>query len=234
MPNSDNVSGITAATGMLRPTTIKGAKKALTRRKQPHSTPKGIPTSGRQPKPQHHALQADQRVAGQGVIEPEAAEVGERLGGAGQDRRAQTAAPREFRRGSAPTTRRRRRRGNSAQQKRLPDGDLAAQGRQPSRPAVGAAGGTPRPRRSMAAVPAGHDRRGVTIVRPAAVAGLLRLHVLALRSVSSDRAMPLYCFSAGIDLDLHAAVLRLVEGILRDPPAGPSPGRRPRTGSARA
>ncbi len=51
MPNSDKVSGITAATGMLRPPIIKGAKKAFTRRKQPQIMPKGMPTIAASPKP---------------------------------------------------------------------------------------------------------------------------------------------------------------------------------------
>ena len=45
MPNSANVSGISAAMGMFRPNTLIGAKNALIQGKQPHSTPSGMPTT---------------------------------------------------------------------------------------------------------------------------------------------------------------------------------------------
>src|SRR5271157_326047 len=53
MPKSEKVSGIRAATGMLRPKSVIGRNKALTREKHPQSTPRGTPTSVARPKPEH-------------------------------------------------------------------------------------------------------------------------------------------------------------------------------------
>ena len=51
MPNRKNVRGMSAATGMLRPKTVSGARKALTAGKQAASTPSGTPTTAVSPKP---------------------------------------------------------------------------------------------------------------------------------------------------------------------------------------
>ena len=51
MPKSEKVSGMSAATGMLRPNSVSGRKKALIRGKQPQSTPSGTPTRAASPNP---------------------------------------------------------------------------------------------------------------------------------------------------------------------------------------
>ena len=51
MPNRKNVSGMSAATGMLRPKTVSGARNARTAGKQAASTPSGTPTTAVRPKP---------------------------------------------------------------------------------------------------------------------------------------------------------------------------------------
>ena len=72
MPNRAKVKGMTAATGMLRPMITSGPKKALIRRKQPQTTPSGTPTTTAKANPSTTPLEADQQIAGQLPIEPQA------------------------------------------------------------------------------------------------------------------------------------------------------------------
>ena len=51
MPNNANVSGISAAMGMLRPNTLIGARNEFIHGKQPHRTPSGIPIAAASEKP---------------------------------------------------------------------------------------------------------------------------------------------------------------------------------------
>lgn len=51
MPNKKNVSGISAATGMLRPKTVSGARNARTAGKQAAKTPSGTPIVAVSPNP---------------------------------------------------------------------------------------------------------------------------------------------------------------------------------------
>ena len=71
MPNSANVSGISAAMGMLRPNTFTGAKNALIQGKQPHKHAERNRHRGRQRKSEHDAPQADEQIARQRVVEPQ-------------------------------------------------------------------------------------------------------------------------------------------------------------------
>ena len=74
MPKRANVKGMTAATGMLRPMITSGPKKALIRRKQPQSDAQRHADGHAKANPSTTRLQADQRVAGQLPIEPQAGE----------------------------------------------------------------------------------------------------------------------------------------------------------------
>ena len=51
MPNKKNVRGMSAATGMLRPNTVSGARNARTAGKQAAKTPSGTPTAAVSPNP---------------------------------------------------------------------------------------------------------------------------------------------------------------------------------------
>ena len=55
MPNQRMVSGISAATGMLRPNSASGAPAASITRQEPARIPSGTPTSDRQPEADEHA-----------------------------------------------------------------------------------------------------------------------------------------------------------------------------------
>ena len=79
MPKSENVSGISAATGMLRPNKVSGMKKACTRRKaaaehaQRHADQRGQAETQRQPP------QRGQQVARERSIKPQTGKAREGL-----------------------------------------------------------------------------------------------------------------------------------------------------------
>ncbi|MFM8709392.1 MAG: hypothetical protein ACKOHK_15270, partial [Planctomycetia bacterium] len=57
MPKKKNICGIRAATGMLRPKIVSGARNARNSAKQAANTPERHADGGRQSETEHHALE---------------------------------------------------------------------------------------------------------------------------------------------------------------------------------
>ena len=196
---------------MFRPKIVKGAKKALIGGKQPQSTPSGMPTSAASPKPSTTPLQAwpaccasaRGRTRGWGsrrTSRPGWAAI------AGPSSRSSAIARGHDHHHDAA---RRARETAGSQQDGLPDRNLAC-------------AGTNEPWRTdrrHGAVPMVVSAPGPPLCRCRRVArscprtsGRSSARLLSLGSVMVGRP---YCFSAVIDLDFHAAVLRLVERVVR-------------------
>ncbi len=92
MPNAAKVSGIRAASGMLRPKIVSGSRKALGEREAARTGRPGESPRRGQEEAEEHAPQRDDQVAGQSPIEPELLEAPEGLPRARKHRRADDAA----------------------------------------------------------------------------------------------------------------------------------------------
>ena len=223
MPNSENVSGIRAATGMLRPMIVSGAKKALTRRKAAAQHAQRHADHRRQAEAQHHAAQAGPaccgsapgRTTGSGSSPNVSAGLGRMLGLRIRSS-AVSPAVRHHHDAAAQHD------AQHAQQHGLPARDLAAQ-----REAAAA-----RARRGR-----GMRQRCCRLARqlldkPAV--GARRLSGWRIGLIArAHRVVPLLLLGR-IDLDLHAAVLGVVQRVVRIGRPVPAHARRPRTGSGRA
>ncbi len=253
MPNSANVKGMTAATGMLRPTITSGPKKALIRRKQPQTTPSGTPTTAARPNPSTTRLRLTSVLRVSSRSNQRLGKAAKVVAGLGKivwadDGRAGSRRRRSAHHHSRQTDDD----AEDAHRHALPGGDFRPQGMESAAPTrAGAAGGELtlvgwRRRLRFALYRVCHrdlSRSGILVgwdqraceCRPTRFVSIF-VHGGPARKLTMGTWCPVPPYGRGllffgrVDLDLHAAILAPGRRGFASRPAGPSPGRRHRTG----